>query len=413
MRLLTCCCCLLWIGVLCADDKPRFRTDADGPVVGEQRSKNIPKDKRPNDKPEWYQLVEGQFPPEGSAHAVSGELIRVDHLLRRLTIRVDRNDSQERGVWDLPLDAGMLPYGSIWYHGAPAALQDIPLGTHVRGLFYLADLDDKTPLPDTFYRRRTPEWEFRRCFRVEDEFTYHTRQKQLWKIDSVDLATKKLTATLLENGQPTSDGKPKTFDLQSRTRVYQGKEIADLTALQAGQTVLFNLTWVTLYGPGRITDIWLDDESRTRATARQMEVHRNHIRERGLPGWVSSVDDQQQIVTVTFFDGVDPKIFEELTLKDLNAPPPKDGSPPPVEPLGRLAVARDTLMTYDPVNDSKRGNLLEVKKIPNAPGSSGVQVKLRMDMMLEGYRPKRVVRFYPETWKVVALPSEESLHGRE
>ncbi len=412
MRLLTFLCCFLAIGVLSADDKPRFRTDADGPVVGDQRPKG-PKDKRAPDKPEWYQLVEGQFPPEGSTHAVSGELIRVDHLLRRVTIRVDRNDSQERGVWDLPLDAGMLPYGSVWYHGAPAALQDIPLGTHLQGLFYLSELDDQTPLPDTFYRRKTPEWEFRRCFRVEDDFTFYTRQKQLWRIDSVDLATKKLTATLLSGGQPVGDGKPKTFDLRSSTRVFQGKELADLAAIQPGQTVLFSLTWATLYGPGRIMDIWLDDESRNRALARQMEVHRNYIRERGLPGWVTEVDDKQQLVTITFFGGVDPNLFEELTLKDVNAPPPKDGSPPPVEPLGRLAVARDTLMTFDPVNDSKRGSLLAVKKIPVEPGSSGVQVTIKVDMMLEGYRPRRVVRYYPETWKVVALPSEESLFGRE
>ena len=41
----------------------------------------------------------------------------------------------------------------------------------------------------------------------------------------------------------------------------------DLKALQPGQTVLFNLTWVTLYGPGRITDIWVDEAARARATA--------------------------------------------------------------------------------------------------------------------------------------------------
>jgi hypothetical protein len=85
-------------------------------------------------------------------------------------------------VWDLPLDAGMLPYGEIWYQGAPAALQDIPLGTHLHGLFYLADPDDEAPLPETFYNRKTPEWEFRRCFRLEDDFTYHLRQEQLWRI---------------------------------------------------------------------------------------------------------------------------------------------------------------------------------------------------------------------------------------
>ena len=404
---------LLSFSLLHAEDKPKFRTDADGPVKADEKKKN-PKDKKPDDKPEWFQLVEGQFPPEGSAHSATGELIHVEHLDRRFQIRIDRNDSQERGIWDLPLDAAMLPYGSIWYHGAPAALQDIPLGTHLHGLFYLTNPDDKTPLPDTWYKRKTPEWEFRRCFRIEDEFSFHARQKQLWKIDSVDLETKKLTATLLEDsGEPTGDGKAKIFDLQSSTRVMKGNGFVDLKALQPGQTILFNLTWVTLYGPGRITDVWIDEEARKLVSSQQLERHRNYIRERGLPGWVTAVEDEPQFVTVTFFSNVDARLFDELKIKDLNAPPPKDGSPPPVEPRGGLAVARDTLMTYDPVNDRKTGSVLEVKKIPVEPGSSGVQLKLKMDMMLEGYRPKRIVRFYPETWKVIALPKEEEYFGKE
>ncbi|MFN0076975.1 MAG: hypothetical protein ACKVY0_10910 [Prosthecobacter sp.] len=390
--------------LLHAEDKPKFRTDADGPVKADEKKRN-PKDKKLDDKPGWYQLVEGQFPPEGSAHAVSGELIRVDHMERRFQIRVDRNDSQDRGVWDLPLDAGLLPYGSIWYHGAPAALQDIPLGTHLHGLFYMADPNDKTPPPDTFYRRKTPEFDFRRCFRIEDDFTHHARQKQLWKIDSVDLATMKLTASL-------PGGQPKIFDLLASTRVFKGNGFADLKALQPGQSVLFNLTWVTLYGPGRITELWLDAPARARATAHQLERHRIHTRERGLPGWVTAVEDEPQLVTVTFFGNVDPKLFDELTRVDPNAPPPKE-PPPTNDPRGGLAVARDTLMAYDPVNDRKTGGILEVKKIPIEPGSSGVQIKLKMDLMLEGYRPKRIVRFYPPTWKVNALPKEEEFFGKE
>lgn len=410
MRLFPCFCLVAVLAF--AAERPKFRTDADGPVKADDKRPN-PKNRKLTDKPDWYQLVPGEFPPEGSAHAVSGELIFMDHLERRFHLRVDRNDSQERGVWDLPLDATMLPYGSISHLGAPAALQDLPLGTHLHGLFYLADPDDKTPLPETSYRRKTPEWEFRRCFRIEDDFTFHTRQKQLWRIDSVDLGTKKLTATLLEGGKPVGDGKAKAFDLLTSTRVFQGDRIANLKALQPGQTILFNLTWVTLYGPGRITDIWVDEAARALATAHQLERHRNHTRERGLAGWVTAVEDEPQLVTVTFFGGVDPKLFDELTIKDPNAPPPKDGTPPPAEPRGGLAVARDSLMTYDPVNDRKTGGILEVRKIPAEPGSSGVQIKLKMDLMLEGYRPKRVVRFYPPTWKVNALPREEQFFGRE
>ncbi len=401
--------CLSLITILHAEDAHKFRTDADGPVKADEKKKN-PKDKKPDDKPDWYQLVGGQFPPEGSAHAVSGELMKVDHLERRFQMRVDRNDSQDRGVWDLPLDAGMLPYGSIWYHGAPAALQDIPLGTHLHGLFYLADPDDKTPPPDTWYRRKTPEFDFRRCFLIEDDFSFNARQKQLWKIESVDLTTMKLTATLQDNAKPS--GQPKIFDLLTSTRVFQGNSFADLKALQPGQTFLCNLTWVTLYGPGRITDLWLDEPARALVTAQQLERHRNYIRERGLPGWVAAVEDEPQLVTVTFFGNVDPKLFDELTRVDPNAPPPKE-PPPTNDPRGGLAVARETLMIYDPVNDRKTGGIIEVKKISIEPGSSGVQIKLKMDMMLEGYRPKRIIRFYPPTWKVNALPKEEEFFGRE
>ena len=393
-------------------EPPQFRTDADGPVVGNEKRKN-PKDKKPNDKPDWFQLVDGQFPPEGSAHAVTGELIQVDHLERRFQIRVDRNDSQQRGVWDLPLSATMLPYGSIWYQGAPAALQDIPLGTHLHGLFYLSDPNDKTPLPDTPNNRQTPEWEFRRCFRIEDDFTFHARQKQLWKIDAVDLESKKLTAKLQQNGQPS--GQPKIFDLLASTRVFKGNSIADLKALQPGQTVLFNLTWATLYGPGRITDIWLDEPARALFTANQLERHRIHIRERGLPGWVNAVDDEKQIVTITFFGGVDPKLLAELALTNgdkIGWPLSKEPENPSA-PKGTIAVARESLMTYDPINDRKGGNILDNKKVPLEPGSSGVQIRVKCDMLLEGYRPKRIVRFYPATWKVVALPLEEQFHGRE
>lgn len=402
----------LCIASLQAQDRPRFRTDADGPVKGDEKRKD-PKDKRPSDKPDWFQLVDGQFPPEGSAHAVSGELIAVDHLERRFQIRVDRNDSQDRGLWDLPLLATMLPYGAIGYLGAPAALQDIPLGTHLHGLFYLAPPDEKPPSLDTAHRRKTPEGDFRRCFRIEDDFSFHARRKQLWKIDAVNLEMKKLSATLQDDGKPV--GQAKTFDLLTSTRVMMGRSFAEVASLQPGQTVLFNLTWATLFGPGRITDVWVDEPARSLATAHQLERHRIHIRERGLPGWVAAVDDAKQIVTITFFGGVDPKLFDEL--KGINPEPqgwPFSGPEgDPKAPKGGIAVARESLMTYDPLNDRKGGNILHIGTLPLEPGSSGVQIKVKCSMMLEGYRPKRVVRFFPATWRVDALPKEEEFNGRE
>ncbi len=397
--------------LLHAQDAPKFRTDADGP--NPKASKGKPA-KGKEAALNWYQLIEGQFPPEGSAHAISGELIRCDHLDRRFQIRVDRDDSQERGVWDLPVDAALLPYGAIYYHGAPAALQDIPLGTHLRGLFYLKDPKDKSLLPmGPHNNRQTPDADFRRCFRLEDDFTFHARQKQLWKIGSVDLATMKLTATLQQEGKPV--GQSKIFDLLTSTRVLKGNGFGELKSLAPGQTALINLTWATLYGPGRVLDIWLDEPSRQIATTQQLERHRNHIRQRGLPGWVQSVDDEQQIVTITFFGGVDAMLFNELThtnSEPLGWPFSK-GEENPNAPKGGIAVARESLLTYDPVNDRKGGNILEIKKIPVEPGSSGVQIRVKCGMMLEGYRPRRIVRFFPATWKVIGLPREEESAGRD
>ena len=62
-------CFFLLVPVALAAELPKFRTDADGPVKAEDKRRN-PRDKKPADKPEWFQLVPGEFPPEeiGRAH---------------------------------------------------------------------------------------------------------------------------------------------------------------------------------------------------------------------------------------------------------------------------------------------------------------------------------------------------------
>ena len=133
MRLLLTLCVAATLPASAQQDPPKFRTDAQGLYTPDEVRKLAGKEKQ--SVLQWFQLTDGEFPPPGSAHAISGELIRVDHLERRFHLRVDRDDSQSASNIDLPIDVGMLPYGAIWYHGAPAALQDIPLGTHLRGLF--------------------------------------------------------------------------------------------------------------------------------------------------------------------------------------------------------------------------------------------------------------------------------------
>ncbi|MGY8689374.1 MAG: hypothetical protein ACKVHP_16775, partial [Verrucomicrobiales bacterium] len=74
---------LLTVMVAVADDSPKFRSD-------DNSDQSLP----------WFQLVDGEFPPENSAHYVSGELVGVDHLERTITLRVDRNDAQGRALMD-------------------------------------------------------------------------------------------------------------------------------------------------------------------------------------------------------------------------------------------------------------------------------------------------------------------------
>ena len=360
-----------------ADDPLAFRTDDN-----------------PDEKLPWFQLVDGEFPPVDSAHYFSGELIGVDHLERSFVLRVDRTDKQNRSHFDLPMEAALLPYGSVYYHGAPASLRDIPIGTHLHGWFHMKHPDDDSKPLAIFHNRLSYEIDFRRCFRLEDDFSFYSRQKQLWHVDSVDLEEQKLTLTLQHDGKAID--KPQTLDLQKSTRVWRDHGFADQQVLSKGQLALFNMTWATLYGPGRLTDIWIDDESRQAATAHQLEKHRIHVRQRGLPGWVDAVDNEQRIVTITFFGGVDPQLFDEL-LKGQSA---------------GIAVSKETLMTYDPVNDRKSGPILEITRVPAKPGSSGVQIQVQPSLLLEGYRPKRIVRVYAPGWPVVALPREEQFFGR-
>ena len=126
------------------------------------------------------------------------------------------------------------------------------------------------------------------------------------------------------------------------------------------------------------------------------------------------MDDKKKIVTITFFDGIDPALFKELSI-----PNPKPLGWPTSEyeagnlsPKGNIVVARECLMTYDPVNDRKGGNILKIGEAPVRPGCSGVQIQVQCSMLLEGFRPNKIVRFYPASWPVIALPKEEDFHGR-
>lgn len=352
-----------WAGVSWAAE-PAFRTDGG------------------DEKLRWYQHKLGEFPPEGSAHAISGELIAVDHINRTGALRIDRDDTQRRGNWDHSLPFTMLPYGSLSYHGAPAEMRDIPIGTHLHGQFYI----DKVG--------KDGKGEFDRAIRLEDDFSYAVRNKRVWRVDSVALDKGTLTCTGVNTETKQADAKASIFHVIPATRVWKGRTIGTLADLAAGQNVLVNLTIATIKGPGRCTDVWIDAESRDVAAAHQVEIHRQFQREHGLAGWVEDVDNEKGTVTVALFGGFDPKLKEPFT----------------VGTQAGAAVAEENLRTYDQNNDIMRGPILAVQNVQARLGDSGMRVTFKPSIMIEGYRPKRFVRLFYGGWKVDELPREEKLY---
>src|SRR6185295_202654 len=276
-----------------------------------------------DDPPAWTQHKPGEFPAPGTAREIGGELIGLDHVARTGTLRPDRNDSQRTDDYDIAMPFALLPYAKTMVHGSYAELRDVPIGTHLHGLFFVQDAPAKNQKPV-----------FNRVLQLEDDFSHFTRLKKTWRVDVVEVDKGKLTVTGVV-AEGATDAKPTILQIGPATRVWKGKGYGTLKDLAAGQQILANLTVCTLKGPGRCTDLWIDDESRAVARERQLEVHKLWQREHGLGCWIDAVDNAAGTVTVTFFDAADPPLIKEFRAKDTVA----------------AAVAEDSLRTYDQNND--------------------------------------------------------------
>ncbi|WP_437206548.1 hypothetical protein [Planctomicrobium sp. SH664] len=339
--------------------------------------------------------------PAGAERVIWGELIEVDHVNRQGVLRVDRGDDQTRGQWDRPLPFALFPFGTVSSHGAPADLRDIPLGTHLRAEFFEGEpVSRYEPMYSHHLgpRKTSPYLAFTRVSRLEDDFSYASRTGRLWRIEAVQPDSETLMVVAV-GADGTIDARPTKFELGEDAHIWKGRSVCTLDALQPGQTVVLNLTACTLTGPGRCTDIWIDDESRAVATRQQFARHRYQMRQHGLVGLVDGVDNQAGKVSVMLFGGMDPVLYEDFLAAS----------------LFRAAVADDSLRTYDQVNDSKEGPGTAVRVAAEHPGASGVRVTFQPSLLLEGFRPGKIVRLWPRdpgfknTWNVGNLPREEAL----
>ncbi len=346
---------------------------------------------------------------------ISGELIAVDAVNRRGTLRPDRTDAQRRGDWDLPHDFALMPEGSIRYHGAPAALRDVPIGTHLHGQFLESakPAPDPKAKPDPDARRVSADSKFDRVLVLEDDFSHDARADRGWRVESVDLTLGVLTVMGSTRGK--ADVKPTALQIGPQTRIWMGRARGALADLKPGQTPVINLTYCTLKGPGRCVDIWIDKEARELAAMLQVEEHRRFIREHGLPGIIDEVNNAEGSMSVALFDGFDAALLDEFPKNaDVAAAakaPPFVPGPGLVDPMAiTAAVAEENLRTWDQINDRKGGALIEIVRGAPSPGRSGVRVRFKLSLLIEGFRPGRIVRVWPARWKVDDLPREERLY---
>ncbi len=346
----------------------------------------------------------GKFPPMTEAKPHRGELVFVDHVNRRGGLRLHVDDFFREMP---PHPFAMLPYGQIYYRGAPAELRDIPIGTVLYGRFYLPP-DPKTSAVPVIKNAKLGAPRENHAILLEDGPSLCLREGKAWKLTAVEIngGLGHLIASLDRKEDGEGLGGEHKITLDGSTRIWRGRELLGLDDLIADKTwpasgkaafeglpIHLSLTWHDryLYQQFHAADIWLDEAAMKVATERQRQVHIRHIRHRWLPAWIDSVEHGK---------------FGEATVLYADFKPGIGG---------QMCAAENTLRTYWQNHDGMEGRIESVERTKSEPlfGSSGIQIRFSMNLVLEGFRPGRIVRVRPNNWPKVKPPKEEQINSFE
>ena len=388
-----------------------------------------PKTKNQEQQSEIFRPEAGKFPPLDKAYSYRGELVFVDHANRRGSIRVEGSGMFFRND---PHPFALLPYGLVRYHGAPADLRDIPLGTvlHVRASLPPDPKISAVPVLPVDHKTRDANHNRgagilpaeNHVLLLEDETSHCQRERRVWKLKEVDLKNNEgmIVATLEAKHGGGSKAVEEKLTVDAATRVWRGREClaiqeliaegvwpADGKKSLAGQEVQLGITWKPtpdgVFTRFHISDLWLDDAAMQRAALNQTEIHKAFIRSRWMPAWIDAVEYGKfgrATVTATLFGGMDDSLYADFK---------KGGS-------AMMNAVENTLKhthgAYGPGHMASRGSILDVTKSPGpAPlGSSGTQIRFETDLIIEGIRPGKTVRVRPGNWPQVQVPREEYLN---
>jgi hypothetical protein len=326
-----------------------------------------------------------------------------------------------------PQPFALLPYGIVRYHGAPADLRDIPLGTMLHGRFYLPPDPKWSVVPEVQRAGPTNPAE-NHAVLLEDEVSYCLREGKVWKLQEIEIRDQRGIVSANRQAKDGEGDKESTQELSidPATRIWRGRELLSIEDLIAEgvlpaegkvslseQDVYLGIswkpagTWERRVGNRKhISDIWLDELAIQRATEHQIKEHRELIRSRWMPGRVDAIEYGnfgEATITLTLFGGMDLGLYADF----------KQGGQAQIAASDRQLKHADGWVGHSHM--AIRGPLLEVTKHDgNTPlGSSGIQVRIKVDLALEGFRPGNIVRIRPMNWPDDAVPREEYTGGRE
>ena len=368
----------------------------------------------------------GKFPPLERAHSYRGELVFVDHANRRGSIRVQGDGKFFRND---PHPFAMLPYGIVRYHGAPADLRDIPLGTVLHVHAFLPPDPKNSAVPVLPVKSKEIDADHNRgagifpaenhVLLLEDEPSHCLREGKIWKLKQLELKDNQGMIIASREPKEGEDGEAseETMTFDAATRIWRGRErlgVGDLIdegiwpasgkKSLDGQPVLLGITWKPtpdgVFTRFHISDIWLDDIAMQRATQNQTETHKAFIRSRWMPAWVDTVEYGKfghATVTATLFGGMDDSLYADFK-KDV-----------PALMNSVENTLKHTHGAYGPAHMACRGPILQVTMTQSEVplGSSGIQIQFKTDLIIEGIRPGRIVRVRPDNWPQVQVPREE------
>ena len=228
----------------------------------------------PETKAEPFRPEMGKFPPLEKAHAYRGELVFVDHVNRRGSLRVEATGRFNNNP---PHPFAMLPFGIIQYHGAPADLRDIPLDTMLHVRAFLPPDPRISPVPVLPLDSTTKKKFFAEAAGIEpaenhvllleDEPSYCRREGKVWKLGELEI--KNNAGTIVASRVPKDGGAAaaadakgsgeaiqETMNFDAATRIWRGRECLSVNDLIAegvwpaegkkplgGQTVFLGIAW--------------------------------------------------------------------------------------------------------------------------------------------------------------------------